>query len=321
MVPRTFSKTLLRCCFCASALIPLAARPLPADEITRLDGYVGQVLEELDRADPEVLFTHGPILGRLSAHGIGVWARTSRPGGFHVIYGTSPKTLMQRSASATTTLARDNTAVVQLTGLAANTRYYYLVRTDQGRSYLDGSFKTLPDPQTLADPQLNPRGLFNFKFEFACGNNQSPDHGLRPSLPTYDTLLARVKDDVDFAILNGDWLYEEARDFPPDRWRQQVGITADQTPRVVDMAPTITGVYDVVEVLDSHRVRIRPPARADGTASYSIGRRSYGKFTVGNCNFYLLDTRSHRQLHDLQHRDKPGLTLLGKHQAEWLMKA
>jgi len=392
-----------------------------------------------------VQITHGPMLGRLSADGIGIWARTSRPARFHVIYGMSPDRLDQRSGSVATALAHDNTGVVQLQGLAADTTYFYRLATEDGGEFAGGSFKTLPDPDVLRDPQFNPRGLFNFKFEFACGNNQNPADGLGPSLPTYDTLLAKVKGDVNFAILNGDWLYEETRGDSPEQWRQQLGIATRQTPRVVSIAPTITGVwenyktylqrarnlaewhrhvpsyytfddheilndvfgtgtagyrnrravfrdvavqawfdylgwsnpvryrqpihfgrgtfeaggdilidpdqmgnlhvhwgtpdagvkdipsgdieggdpnagvYDVVEVLDNHRLRIRPAARANGAASYSIGRRSYGSFSVGNCDFYLLDTRSHRQLHDLKRPDKPGLSILGKHQTRWLM--
>ena len=49
---------------------------------------------------------------------------------------------------------------------------------------------------------------------------------------------------IDFAILNGDWLYEEKRDYPPDEWLQQVGIEAGQKPRIVDIAPTIVGVWE-----------------------------------------------------------------------------
>ena len=45
--------------------------------------------------------------------------------------------------------------------------------------------------------------------------------------------------------------------------------------------------------------------------SYSIGRRSYGKFRVSNCEFYLLDTRGERAMHDVQQRDKPGVSMIG----------
>lgn len=40
--------------------------------------------------------------------------------------------------------------------------------------------------------------------------------------------------------------------------------------------------------------------------------------TVGNCDFFFLDTRSHRELHDVRDAAKPGLSMLGKPQREWL---
>ena len=51
------------------------------------------------RADePPARITHGPILGRLGAHEIGVWARTSRAAPFRVKYGTAPDKLDRLSA-------------------------------------------------------------------------------------------------------------------------------------------------------------------------------------------------------------------------------
>ena len=38
--------------------------------------------------------THGPILGRLSTSGVGIWARTGDPGTLVVLYGTSPDTAL-----------------------------------------------------------------------------------------------------------------------------------------------------------------------------------------------------------------------------------
>ena len=402
----------------------------------------------------EITFTHGPILGRQSSNSMRVWTRTSKPSRFVVRYGISPGKLDSLSALSQTQLARDNTGVAEIRGLLPNTKYYYQLATDEGAAGPAGTFRTLPDCKTMRDAKLNPRGLFNFKFEFACGNNQDPAHGIGPSLPTYDSLLAKVKDDVDFAILNGDWLYEEDRDYSPAKWRQQVGVSADQVPQLVRTAPNIVGVwenyktylsrgknlsewhrhvpsyftfddheilndvfgsgtpgyrnrravfrdiaiqawydylgwsnpvrfsqpihfgrasfkagsdvltdsnadftkinfnqsanlhvhwgtadagvkdidagdveggdananvYGVVKVIDQHHLKMTPAAKADGTASYSIGRRSYGNFRVANCEFYLCDTRTHRQLHDIKQPDKPGLSMLGKHQRDWLM--
>ena len=74
------------------------------------------------------------------------------------------------------------------------------------------------------------------------------------------------------------------------------------------------GVYDIVEVVDAHRLRISPSGRANGEAKYSVGRRSYGSFRVANCEFFMLDTRSHRSLHDVKNPEKKGATILGKQQ-------
>lgn len=81
-------------------------------------------------------------------------------------------------------------------------------------------------------------------------------------------------------------------------------------------------VYDIREVVDQHTLRLHMPAKTDDTrASYSIGRRSYGSFRVANCEFFLLDTRGDRDMHDVQERSKPGISMLGKHQRDWLLNA
>jgi len=402
----------------------------------------------------QITVTHGPILGRVSATGVYVWARTSRPGEFRVRYGLAKNRLDRLSDPATTSLAGDNTGVVKLTGLQPRTRYYYRVESGPGRLY-GGWFRTLPSAASMRNEQTNPRGLFNFRFEFACGNNPDPGAGLGPTLPTYDTLNRQVLGQVDFAILNGDWLYEEARDYPVPQWRWQVGLHEGELPHVLQVAPSVTGVwenykrflrrganlahwhrhvpsyftfddhellddnfaaaepgfrdrralfrdmgvkawfdylgwsnpvehahpghfgrarltagseelvdestdfrklpldemgtlhvhwegqnagvrftgeeenqvggdpnagvYAIEEVLGPHRLKIRPAADADGTVSYSIARRCYGKFRVSNCDFFLLDTRTHRNLHDKQDPAKPTVTMLGHAQRDWLI--
>jgi len=80
-------------------------------------------------------------------------------------------------------------------------------------------------------------------------------------------------------------------------------------------------VYDIVEVIDKHHLRISPKAKATKKSAYSIGRQSYGMFRVGNSAFYLLDTRTNRQLHDIKNPAKKGLTMLGVRQRDWLMQS
>lgn len=183
-----------------------------------------------------------------------VWARTARTGIFTVRYGTEPNQLTSCSPEVATIIEQDNTGWVHITGLASNTKYYYqFVWLDPKGEFPGptGTFHTLPSPDNFRHSQYNPEGRFDFRFEFACGNNQNTAkaaaYGWR--LPTYATMLKEFQDDdghtrVDFAILNGDWLYEEQRQYKPEDWLTQVGLTPEETPAVVEVMPTIVGVWE-----------------------------------------------------------------------------
>ncbi len=399
-----------------------------------------------------VRVTHGPMLGRPTKNSMSIWVRTNTQGKVNFFYGTDPKKLDKTTPALTTSIDHDNTGVITIDGLESNTRYYYRVEDHQ----LSGSFVTLKDAEHFKNADSNPEGLFNLRFEFACGNNQrAGGNSVGPTIPVYDTLNEKVRDSIDFAILNGDWLYEDRREYLASEWLHQVGLDPDKTPSIVKKAPTIVGVwenykifmergrnlsewhrhiptfytaddhellndiygtaevgyvnrravfrdiatrawfdylawanptehdkvawfgrakliagsdiledpnadfqnlnldemanlhvhwgtetagvaeneldaqtgdpnsavYEIVEVLGKNQVRINPPAKADGeNTAYSIGRRCYGKFTVSNCDFFILDTRSHRDLHDVDNPAKPGASMLGKQQFEWLKK-
>ena len=403
-----------------------------------------------DGKPTETRVTHGPMLGRPAPDSMSLWVRTERPGKVRVLYGTKKGMFTQEASIETTDITRDNTAIITINKLKPNTRYYYRIADHQ----LEGSFRTMPRAADFKNPKGNPKGLFNFKFEFACGNNQGGGgDSAGPTVPVFKTLNAKVRDNINFAILNGDWLYEQRRDYSPKDWLRQVGLdTMLQAPRIVQKAPTVVGVwenyktylargrnlsewhrhvpsfytaddhelindiygtgeagyvnrravfrdiatkawfdylawanpvqhntpawfgtgkfkkgsdvledpeanftklnykelgnlhvhwgtptagvpeakldgepgnpnsavYDIVEVLSPTKVRIHPPAKADGSASYSIGRRCYGKFSVSNCDFFLLDTRSHRNLHNVDKPANPKATMLGKQQLKWL---
>ena len=420
-------------------------------------GLVGILSRSHVEAQQITRITHGPILGRLGSHEIGIWARTAQPGTFRVRYGTLPDSMNQLSEPVTTRIERDNTGWLHLRDLKADTEYFYELSVEGSNATMHnrkGSFRTLPDPEEMRDDQQNPRGLFNFSFEYACGNSQS-GNGLGPALPTYRTMLDRIRDTIDFAVLNGDWLYEAKRDYQPESWLDQVGLTKEQTPEVVEIAPAIVGVwenyktyldrghnlamwhrvvpsfftiddheildntygageagrrnrkavfrdvgvqawhdylawsnhtdfnqeivfgrarleagsdvltdegadftkldlaqaatlhvhwggpyagarrvpkevtndgdanagvYDLVEVIDAHRVRIHPAPKMDSKPTYSIGRRSYGKMRVSNSDLFLLDVRSHQDMHDWRNPNKPGISIMGNEQKAWLKR-
>ncbi|MCH7687245.1 MAG: hypothetical protein IH899_11285, partial [Planctomycetes bacterium] len=81
----------------------------------------GLGLQDSNASERGNYISHGPILGRVSAQGIGVWARTGHSGPFQVKYGLSPDKMDQLSKPVVTTLNHDNTAWIHITGLNANT--------------------------------------------------------------------------------------------------------------------------------------------------------------------------------------------------------
>ena len=171
-----------------------------------------------------------------------LWMRTHRPGKVVVFYGTDKTELDQSATLQTTSIEDDNTGILKLDKLQANTRYYYRVEDHQ----LSGSFRTLPHADDFRNATGNPEALFNFKFEFACGNNQrGGGDSAGPTLPVFDTLNRQVRDEIHFAILNGDWLYEDQRAYPASEWLHQVGIDSlGQAPDIVQKAPTVVGVWE-----------------------------------------------------------------------------
>jgi hypothetical protein len=83
-------------------------------------------------------------------------------------------------------------------------------------------------------------------------------------------------------------------------------------------APPNAGVYALVEVIDKHRLRLRPAFAQDGTAEYSVGTHQYYDWKVANCHFFALDTRGERSRPGRQDRADPKLFLLGEAQYRWL---
>lgn len=190
--------------------------------------------------------THGPILGHAGAREIHIWGRTSAPGELRVRYGVSSGKLDQVSQPVTTAFDHDNSAWIEISGLKPDTRYYYELlpgSATSGSKEHSGSFRTLPSSDDYRG-DLNPEGLFNFRFEFGSCNNQKPNQGMGPGLPTFKLMHEKLRDKVHFSILNGDWLYEDKREFTVEQWRQQTGCPESATPEIVKLAPSITGVWE-----------------------------------------------------------------------------
>jgi hypothetical protein len=76
----------------------------------------------------------------------------------------------------------------------------------------------------------------------------------------------------------------------------------------------------VEEVLDAHRLRLRPAPEHDETdASYSIGTHHYYDLRQGNAHLFVLDTRSERTLYRFDRQRSPEQKVLGDAQMAWLL--
>lgn len=418
----------------------------------------GQAAPTLEKVDA---ITFGPQLGNVTSNSIRVWARTKQPSSFSVIYSTKEDlSLALTSKTVQTAWVNDISGWVELTGLRSNTKYYYALVID-GKvvdTKVNGninSFLTLPNKADYVDAQLNPKGLFNFSFEVGTGNSQN--HGKTKLPATYTTMLNNLKDKIYFQIQNGDWLYEDNRDFTKEQWVQANNVK--NVPAITDLAvgltgvwenyktylgrskplsnfyreiplfvtlddheilndvigsgqkgfrfdargkgfqensgkwtadenvksavfrdpalkawddyvgwsnPNIglhngshfgiaklkkgsdilidnktdftklnlknstnlhvlwgygnTGVYEIVEVLGTNKVRISPAAEITEDAKYSIGTNRNSNFTVGNTDFFLLDTRSNRTLHDKRNPKDSTTSMLGQKEEDWLFE-
>lgn len=166
--------------------------------------------------------THGPMLGRPTAHSVRVWVRTAQPTAFEVVFDARlPLRPESPAVAGTTTAEADNTGVVDLVKLEPGTRYYYGVRIEgrlaDTRPEFDEpwpSFRTLPDASTCVDREHNPRGLWNVCFAIGHCASQDPVNsgGQYTNPPVYRTIRREHAGEVQFAIVNGDVIYEELRD-------------------------------------------------------------------------------------------------------------
>ena len=403
--------------------------------------------------DP-IRLTHGPMLGHPTSSSVRVWARTSDSGEFQVLYGTEEAKLELISKPADTKIENDNTGYATLENLSPDQRYHYQIQVNGRPHGLPGSFLTLPSAEQTRNKEYNPEGLFNFRFQIGSCANQNPRHGNGHRSRTYENLNQDWADKTHFHIMNGDWLYEELREYPVEAWRLRAGI--EEIPPVVNLMPTVVGVwenyrlylsrgislsqwhrnvpsyftfddhelvndiwgaatagrrdrravfrdvgtqafydylgwanpvafdhpvhfgrgqmkkdsnllsdlstdfsklpldemlnlhvhwntpqagvndltyddlslghpnsyvYDIEKVVDKNTLQLHMPAKVSDEVTYSIGRRSYASFKVSNCEYFLLDTRGSRDMHDTSDRGKKGLSMLGKTQRDWLLKS
>ncbi len=103
--------------------------------------------------------------------------------------------------------------------------------------------------------------------------------------------------------------------------RQVSTILVGRTNRPTDAraASPNAGTYGLAEVLDDKRIRVTPQFAADETIDFSIGVHNYFDYRLGNCHFFVVDTRGERSRFDVKDLHNPKTFLLGDTQRNWLV--
>ncbi len=84
--------------------------------------------------------------------------------------------------------------------------------------------------------------------------------------------------------------------------------------------PATAGVYGLAEVIDKHRLRVKPAFIASEKIRYSVGTHFYYDWKVGNCHFFALDMRGERGPFDKDNPEDPDTFILGETQRKWLLE-
>lgn len=81
-------------------------------------------------------------------------------------------------------------------------------------------------------------------------------------------------------------------------------------------------VYEIIEVIDEHRLRLSHPAKTTTSdSSYSIAGEKWSRFKVSNVEFFLLDTRGVRDVPGKTFDMSQPKSMLGERQKTWLMES
>ncbi|MBI3950408.1 MAG: alkaline phosphatase D family protein [Acidobacteria bacterium] len=257
------------------------------------------------RASPTL--THGGLLGAVTDTSIKIWARADRPAMLSVQYKLPSESwpgITSPGVSLATT--EDFTGVVTLTGLMPNTTYdYRLLLDDMIQPGSEATFRTLKAQGV--------RGTFTFAIGADTRFGSDP-------YPIFDRIRER---NPDFMILMGDQIYGDSpvliEDTKAAYERKYKENWAEAHLREFMKRIPMFMIWDDHEIInnwdqgqvgrylnakaayDEYQGSHNPPPRAPGQNYYS--------FSVGQVDFYVLDTRSFRHVNS--DPDNAAKTMLG----------
>lgn len=227
-----------------------------------------------------------------------------------VIASTSPSLTISPRNSIVTAADSDGFVKLTVTGLTANTTWYYGVKIGGVLDAMQGQFRTLPTP-----------GPTSFSMGFASCSIQTNNH------PVYDRIADRA-DDLTLFMHLGDFHYEGALETSAAAYRTAYADAFALSKRKAwhqKMAiPYVWDDHDWGASNDGDRTW---PNAEDAAAVYrqivphyplvpvAPDNAIYHTFTIGRCPFIVTDLRYHRD--PSAAADSPAHTAMGATQKQW----
>ncbi|MBP9150878.1 MAG: alkaline phosphatase D family protein [Flavobacteriales bacterium] len=146
--------------------------------------------------------THGPFISAVNENSARLFVRTSSAASITVNVSSNVGMSNPTAFASATVAEKDTVATVNLTGLNADTEYFYQVVVNGGATSTVQSFKSFPLPGTVS----------NFHFDFgSCQDFEG-------NPPINEDVVERISaDNPRFFLQCGDWGYpDNTDDFPND---------------------------------------------------------------------------------------------------------
>jgi len=242
---------------------------------------------------PFAELSHGPVVGAVTSSSARIFVRTSLDASVSVEFCTEPGLGGQckQTASQPTVLAGDYTAQIPLDSLSPSTTYYYDILVD-GSSQL-----AEPYPQFTTFPQEGT----SVDFKVVVLNDFFTTYF--PGAPQVDTFASASAESPDLVIIGGDFDHRDPRSQSEKRQMFKAVYSAGAS----GFPDQILDKYPLAHVWDDHDYGENNAYKDYAYKALSLevlreyfplyptsDHGAWQKFTYGQTEFFMLDTRSQR---------------------------
>lgn len=296
--------------------------------------------------------THGPVFGALTSSSCKVYIRTKQCGRVLLELGTHPSLEKSFSFAANTDSLRDKSAIINISLLEPNTKYFYRILFEGWEDTIKGSFRTFPKEGERGEYTFvtgSCQETENMKvfevipkhdpyFLMHTGDYTYPDYQISPWYSNnYDTVAISYQKRYDEKVMK-QMLYYLPIDYVYDD-NDYVGGSGgkyckNERNSFIHRGKVYNEMYapefpphwrrNVIKGYDEFFPHYELPDTSEGI---------FHSFKFGNADFFVLDRNSAKEQPNMaaftydslknkwRFNPPPGYALFGKKQMDWLKKS